>query len=116
MDLWIISQDGSRIIKAVDIDTMKDTLFFKVNGIEFAEYSTRERVDEVLKEIETTIANSSKVVVEKYASGIKYNDIDKIKEMAKENLEDVTVANGCRIKALNIETVVYQMPADEDVK
>lgn len=120
MNLWIRSQDKTKIMQVFSVVILKGDNNYLIEEYAAREplgkYKKKKRAIEVLDEIQKIITDTSKIVVETYASGIKDNDIDKIKEIASENLEDVTVANGCRIKALNIETVVYEMPQDEVAK
>ena len=120
MDLWIRSQDRTKIIKAPSIEiervykeeTRKDAFYLCVDSSFWVgQYNTEERALEVLDEIQELILNSSKIWVESSClSPVKQKDQKYIKELVKGDTP--ILDERLKIKTTNIDTVVYEMPLE----
>ena len=104
MDLWIRSQDKTRLIKAEDVRC--DTYVFHriiVNGTYFGAYKTEERALEVLDEIQRCLKGRTII------SPRRITDYERIKE--KFFAGGFIITDGS-VDVIPSDVIVYEMPKE----
>ena len=114
MDLWIKSQDGKRLSQ-VKLVTVRSWMVYEGNfpdGRLLGCYSTPERAEEVLSEIQDVLQGASILAAGK--GDLKKEEHDRLFELCKKHraLPIVMASHTSEVTVIPRDAVVYMMPSE----